>query len=97
LTSSVSAAAAAAAAQVVFHVGVALLLSAQEQLLGMPLTSSVPAAAAAVQVVFRVGVALLLSAQEQLLGMPFERLVEGLNGRKFPLLARHPDALMKVC
>jgi hypothetical protein len=24
------------------------------------------------------------------------RLVEGLNGRKFPLLARHPDALMKV-
>jgi hypothetical protein len=28
--------------------------------------------------------------------MPFERLVEGLNGRKFPLLARHPDALMKV-
>jgi hypothetical protein len=29
--------------------------------------------------------------------MLFERLVEGLNGRKFPLLARHPDVLMKVC
>jgi hypothetical protein len=47
-------------------------------------------------VVFRVGVALLLSAQDQLLGMPFERLVEALNGRKFPVLARHPDVLMKV-
>jgi hypothetical protein len=63
----------------------------------MHATTITKSADAAAQVVFRVGVALLLSAQEQLLGMPFERLVEGLNGRKFPLLARHPDALMKVC
>lgn len=49
------------------------------------------------QVVFRVGAALLLSAQDTLLAAPFERLVEALNGRRFPLLSRHPDALMKVC
>lgn len=50
-----------------------------------------------VQVVFRVGIALLASAQEQLCHMPFERLVAALNGRKFPVLTKQPDALMKVC
>lgn len=48
------------------------------------------------QVVFRVGIVLLSSSQEQLLGMPFEKLVAALNSRKFPVLDRHPDALMKV-
>ncbi|WIA21022.1 hypothetical protein OEZ85_005352 [Tetradesmus obliquus] len=48
------------------------------------------------KVVFRVGAALLLSAQDTLLAAPFERLVEALNGRRFPLLSRHPDALMKA-
>lgn len=48
------------------------------------------------QVVFRVGIALLASTQEQLCAMPFERLVAALNGRKFPILEKHPDVLMKV-
>lgn len=48
------------------------------------------------QVVFRVGIALLASAQEQLCVMPFERLVAALNGRKFPILNKQPDSLMKV-
>jgi hypothetical protein len=52
--------------------------------------------AAFLQVVFRVGIALLASAQEQLCAMPFERLVAALNGRKFPILNKQPDALMKV-
>jgi hypothetical protein len=51
---------------------------------------------AAPQMVFRVGIALLASAQEQLCAMPFERLVAALNGRKFPILNKQPDALMKV-
>lgn len=46
--------------------------------------------------VFRVGIALLASAQEQLCAMPFERLVAALNGRKFPILNKQPDALIKV-
>lgn len=48
------------------------------------------------QVVFRVGIVLLASAQEQLCAMPFERLVAALNGRKFPILKKQPDSLMKV-
>jgi hypothetical protein len=43
-----------------------------------------------------VGIALLASAQDQLCHMPFERLVAALNGRKFPILNKQPDALMKV-
>lgn len=48
------------------------------------------------QVVFRVGIALLASAQDQLCHMPFERLVAALNGRKFPILNKQPDSLIKV-
>jgi hypothetical protein len=43
-----------------------------------------------------VGIALLASAQDQLCHMPFERLVAALNGRKFPILNKQPDSLMKV-
>lgn len=48
------------------------------------------------QVLFRVGIALLASAHDQLCAMPFERLVAALNSRKFPILKKNPDVLMKV-
>lgn len=63
---------------------------------GRRLRHPAPPRCVLLQVVFRVGLVLLASAQEQLLGMPFEKLVAALNARRFPVLERHPDALMRV-
>jgi hypothetical protein len=47
-------------------------------------------------VVFRVGLALLGSEADSLAALPFEALVAALNGRRFAILQKHPDALIKV-